>query len=119
MPCDGLAAWGSKLLRGACARGFVFLALSGLVAACGSGEAKKKAVECQVDDDCDSSELGVCDTVACQDGRCELGQLPDGHRCDDSDPLTGQDACLDGICAGVAITCNDDMGPCLKAVHDP
>ncbi len=33
--------------------------------------------------------------------------------------MTGEDACVSGICAGVVVTCDDDLGPCLKAVHDP
>jgi hypothetical protein len=119
MPCDGLVAWGSKLLASVRARGLVFATLCVLSVGCGEGDGRKKVVECRVDDDCDASTLGVCDVATCTDGLCELGQKPDGHRCDDSDPLTGQDACVSGICAGVVTTCDDPLGPCLKAVHDP
>ncbi len=118
MPRDGLRAWGAKHWTAACAHLFVALALF-VLAACGSGDGKKRAVECQTDVDCDTSELGVCDTVACVANQCELSTLPDGHRCNDADPLTAQDACLSGICAGVAMDCDDELGPCLKAVHDP
>jgi len=116
---DGFVAWGSKRWAFVRARGALLLTLSALLAACGSGDGKKRAVECQSADDCDASTLGVCDTVSCDDNRCVLGTKPDGHRCDDSDPLTGEDACVSGICAGVAVTCDHDLGPCLKAVHDP
>ena len=119
MECVGLVAGG--LTRWLSARAQVFIALSLLSLAltgCGSGEGRKRAVECQTVDDCDASTLDVCDTVSCDDNQCVLGTRPDGHRCDDSDPLTGEDACLSGICAGVTRTCDDDLGPCLKAVHD-
>src|SRR5882757_11360944 len=100
MPCGRLRAWGCKQWTALCARALVFGALCLLSVNCGSGDTKKKAVECQVDDDCDASTLGECDTVTCNSGVCELGQKPDGHRCNDSDPLTGDDACVSGICAG-------------------
>src|SRR5882672_10748669 len=114
----GFVAWGSKLwasLRGPLC---VVSALAVVGVGCGSGEGRKRAVECRTDDDCDASTLGLCDSVACVESRCELGTKPDGHRCDDADPLTGEDACVSGICSGVVKTCADDLGPCLKAVHD-
>ncbi len=118
MPVDGLRAWGAKLRTAVRARSVAALALC-FLAACGSGDGRKRAVECQTDDDCDPSTLGVCDTVSCVANSCQLDTLPDGHRCNDEDPLTGQDSCLSGICAGVVLSCDDDLGPCLKAVHDP
>src|SRR5688572_4842778 len=120
MRCAGLVAWGL--------RRFIHvrrvLAMVALLAAlpassCDDGPGKIKAVECRVDEDCDASELGICDIAACVEGRCELDSRPDGHRCDDSDPLTGEDACLSGVCAGTAKACEDDLGPCLMAVGDP
>src|SRR6478672_3899458 len=118
MSVDGLWAWGAKLWFGARARLLATSVLL-LLAACGSGDGRKHTAECQSDDDCDTSALGVCDTVSCIANRCELDTLPDGHRCNDDDPQTRKDACLSGICSGVGMTCNDDLGPCLKAVHDP
>ncbi len=115
---DGLRAWGARHGTGTCTHVFLALALF-VLAACGSGDGRKRAVQCRTDDDCDASSLGVCDTVTCTANKCELGTLPDGHRCNDEDPLTGKDACLSGICAGVVMTCDEDLGPCLKAVHDP
>ncbi|HEX2875109.1 MAG TPA: hypothetical protein VHP33_27850 [Polyangiaceae bacterium] len=113
----GLLAGGLSWIR---LRARVVLAAGLLtLAACGNGEGKKRAVECQSTADCDASVLGICDVVECVENRCEVSTLPDGRRCDDSDPLTGEDACTDGICAGVVKTCEDDLGPCLKAVHDP
>src|SRR4051812_38879617 len=117
MLVDGLWAWGAKFWIGARAPLLLIAALA--LAACGSGDGRKHAVECQSDDDCDASTLGVCDTVSCVDNSCVLDTLPDGHRCNDDDPQTDKDACLSGICAGVVMTCDDDLGPCLKAVHDP
>jgi hypothetical protein len=99
-------------------RALFTLALLALVA-CGNGEGKKRAVECQSTNDCDASTLGECDLVSCEENTCVLDARPDGHRCDDSDPLTGKDACVSGICAGVVVTCDDELDPCLKAVHDP
>lgn len=120
MPRDGLVAWGLKRfvhVRQALA---VLALLAALPASgCGEGTGKQKAVECRTDDDCDASDLGICDVASCVEGKCELSTLPDGVRCDDSDPLTGEDACLSGICAGTSKQCGDDLGPCLKAVRDP
>jgi hypothetical protein len=118
MACEGLLVGGLERWRSACAWLVCALALLTL-AGCGSGDSKKHAIQCNTADDCDASTLGVCDTVSCEDNRCEIGSQPDGHRCDDSDPLTGEDACVSGICAGVVKTCDDDLGPCLRAVHDP
>ncbi|HVY32684.1 MAG TPA: hypothetical protein VHB79_39380 [Polyangiaceae bacterium] len=119
MPWYGLVAWGRKRWTSARGRFFLVAALGVLTApGCGTGEGRKQAVECHTDDDCDDSELGVCETAACVDNACKIDTKPDGHRCNDEDPLTGDDACLDGICAGVVKTCDDDLGPCLKAVHD-
>src|SRR6478609_2392084 len=121
MPCQGLVAWGAKFWTVVCARlslGLLLGVLSLLSVACGSGEGRKHAVECQTDADCDDSALGTCDTVSCQDNLCERGTRPDGQRCNDQDPLTREDACLSGTCSGVMKVCDDDLGPCLKAVHD-
>jgi hypothetical protein len=122
MPSGGLLAWGSRFgLRARAlglALGFPLLGSLGNVG-CGSEDGKHTAVECRSDEDCDATELGVCDVATCVEGRCQLDSQPDGHRCDDSDPLTGEDACLSGICAGVALTCEDELGPCLKSVYDP
>src|SRR5258705_12958481 len=104
MLCDGLAVMGARHWLVLRAGAVVLAALSVLSAGCGDGEGKKRAIECQTDADCDTSALGVCDTVSCDGNRCTLGTLPDGHRCSDDDPLTGNDACLDGICAGVVKT---------------
>jgi hypothetical protein len=117
MPCHGLWAWGAKRWFAARAVMAMLAALS--VLACGEGDGRKKAVECQTTEDCDGATLGICDSVACEENRCVESRLPDGERCDDEDPLTGRDACLSGVCAGTAKTCEEDLGPCLKAVHDP
>ena len=118
MVCDGLIVGGLRRWLSMRARAWLTVALLAL-AACGNGEGKKRAVECQTSDDCDASTLGECDLVSCEENRCVPDSRPDGHRCDDSDPLTGKDACVSGICAGVVKVCEDDLGPCLKAVHDP
>lgn len=120
MRCAGLVAWGLRRLthvRRVLAMGALLAALP--ASSCDAGPGKVKAVECRVDGDCDGSDLGICDVAVCVENRCELDSRPDGHRCDDSDPLTGKDACVSGICAGIAKECEDDLGPCLTAVHDP
>jgi hypothetical protein len=120
MRCAELVAWGLRRLthvRRVLAMGALLAALP--ASSCDDGPGKIKAVECRVDEDCDASELGICDIALCVEGRCELDSRPDGHRCDDSDPLTGEDACLSGVCAGTAKACEDDLGPCLMAVGDP
>lgn len=119
MPCQGLVAWGAKLWSNAFGAFLLAFALGSLTVGCGSGEEKKRAVECQTDEDCDDSELGVCDSVSCEDHSCVVGTKPDGQKCNDEDPLTRADACLTGVCKGVTKVCEDDLGPCLMAVHDP
>jgi hypothetical protein len=109
----GAESWTAVYLR-VCV---VFL-LSLLSGGCGEGDGRKVAVECRTDVDCDASKLGVCDTVSCEDNVCVRGKLPDGQRCNDEDPLTREDACLAGACSGVQKVCENDLGPCLKAVHD-
>src|SRR5690349_24983006 len=103
MSCHGPRAWGAKRWIAARVGLALLSALSAL--ACGEGDGRKKTLECQVAEDCDTSELGICDTVDCEAGQCVVSQLPDGERCDDADPLTGKDACLSGGCAGSSKTC--------------
>ncbi|RYZ10213.1 MAG: hypothetical protein EOO73_01155 [Myxococcales bacterium] len=117
MPSYGLRAWGAK--RWFAVRACALLVTALFALSCGEGDGRKKAVECQTTDDCSASDLGVCDTVACEDNRCVQSSLRDGARCDDADPLTGNDACSKGVCAGTAKTCEDELGPCLKAAYDP
>lgn len=117
MPCYGLWAWGAK--RWIALRAVLAILAALAAISCGEGEGRKKAVECQSTDDCSREELGVCDTVTCEENRCVTSQLPDAEPCDDDNPMTGQDACLAGVCAGTAKTCEEDLGPCLMAVHDP
>lgn len=119
MPLVRLVAWGRKQQAVLRAWSVVVLALALGSSACGSGSGSKRAVECRTDADCDGSELGICQTAACENNRCVEEQLPDGQRCDDDDPVTGEDACLDGLCAGTVKDCDDELGPCLRAVFDP
>lgn len=120
MPWHGLVAWGRKRWTGV--RGNIFLVTAlGLLPSlgCESSEGHKLAVECRTDDDCDDADLAVCETIGCVENKCKVSRKPNGHQCDDEDPLTGEDACLDGKCSGTEKTCADELGPCLMAVHDP
>src|SRR5688572_33213 len=113
MRSDGLSVWGLKRWNHVRRALAIAALLAGLPAAsCGESPPKNKAVECLTDDDCEDTELGICDKATCENNRCEVSSLPDGLRCDDSDPVTGEDACLDGICAGTLKECDDDLGPC-------
>ena len=61
---------------------------------------------------CDPSAT-PCRTTACNPatGACEGENLTDGISCDDTDPCTVFDQCLDGRCEGRARDC-DDGNPC-------
>lgn len=54
-----------------------------------------------VDDPC---LVNLCEPPT---GNCIIEALPDGLLCDDGDPLTYDDACLDGECVGIEDRCKD------------
>ncbi len=69
---------------------------------------------CKTDDDCADVEHTVCQTVKCntETGQCEVKNKPDYTACDDKDPCTLRDYCLEGKCTpGVKKDC-DDKNPC-------
>ena len=67
----------------------------GLPVLCLDGE------ECQVDPACDPAT-----------GDCTSTPSPDGSTCDDGDPCTTNDACLQGACGGSPAVCALE-GPCV------
>jgi hypothetical protein len=71
---------------------------------------------CETDPDCQHL-AGVCRWAACDPalGVCESGLVEHGTACDDGQPCTTWDACVEGVCGGAALidgtTCND-QNPC-------
>jgi hypothetical protein len=64
---------------------------------------------------------GVCVQAACDEATGECSLIPDhgGFACDDGDPCTVGDACVDGECGGgVPVVCND-QNPCTDDSCDP
>jgi hypothetical protein len=57
-------------------------------------------ITCNVPDDC--HEIGVCDR---QTGSCLSAPKADGTACDDADPCTSDDRCVEGRCTGAAVRC--------------
>ena len=78
---------------------------------------------CETDEDClDALEEapGPCLMVYCHvaTGICVQKALPDGQPCDDQDVCAEKSVCVDGVCAGAAIDC-DDGNPCTDDTCDP
>ncbi len=80
-----------------------------------------------VDDDCDGktdecdSELDCDDKNGCTQDFCVFEQCqhphwPDTTQCDDMNPCTSNDACLDGVCAGIGRDCSSLDGVCIRGV---
>ena len=70
---------------------------------CQSGSCKGDAVVCQQPSD-------SCQSASCQPEKgCVITKKTDGLDCDDSDPCTERDTCLDGHCQGRAMLCDDKL----------
>src|SRR6185369_12897371 len=82
--------------------------------ACAAGVCGGAAVTCSPADACHVA--GACDPLT---GACSTPTQPDGAPCDDGDPCTLSDTCVDGACTGgPPMTCN--AGPCQGVVScDP
>jgi hypothetical protein len=71
-----------------------------------------------VDDDCDKfTDEGTCDDGnPCSEDTCHPSegckhQLLNGTECMDGNPCTAADHCVEGVCVGTPVVCNDD-NPC-------
>ena len=71
--------------------------------------------------ECEGADPVVCDPPAeCKEdgvcnqgtGLCEYGNLDDNTGCDDGNPNTGNDKCLDGICLGEGCNCSGTNDCC-------
>lgn len=51
----------------------------------------------------------------CVDGACVENPIFEGEFCDDDDKCTVSERCQAGVCAGTAITCEEDDNPCTTA----
>ncbi len=61
-------------------------------------------------------ELATCDPVS---GACGVIPAPSGAACDDTDPCTANDQCVDGSCDGESVSCLDPSGDCVVGVCVP
>lgn len=70
---------------------------------------------------CDDGNACTVDVCAVIDGEaaCGTNNAENGTKCDDNDPLTTDDLCIDGTCMGIPATCDDadkaacdDENPC-------
>ena len=86
-------------------------------------------IPCETTQDCEGAfELLPCERASCSEaaGVCEVGHLPDGTECADGLLCTGPDACLNGVCRGTPLDCDDGL-PCTSdscdqkdgCVHSP
>jgi hypothetical protein len=72
---------------------------------------------CTHDDNCSAiAPVSSCLRPVCTDGYCSWEALSD-VACDDSNPCTQDDACVEGECVGTPVDC-DDQDPCTKDVCD-
>jgi hypothetical protein len=85
---------------------------------CSGGECAGTDKDCSaLDDQC---VVGTCNAAS---GDCEPLNRPNGTPCDDDDPLTQNDVCTDGVCAGEPPAgcqtdddCPDDANVCTDPV---
>jgi len=68
--------------------------------------ARPPPTDCDIDADCD--DHNICTYGICAGGKCEY-EMPDGDPCDDWDACTLKDACLQGVCVGEALDCDDGI----------
>ena len=63
--------------------------------------------------DCSATQVGVCQTVACDpiSGQCKTANKANGTECSDGDFCSLNDACKDGACKGQVRDC-DDQNAC-------
>jgi hypothetical protein len=73
---------------------------------------------CTTDAQCDAGDpcaVGSCDPASAQ---CRVAIVPDGTPCDDGRPDTAGDACVNGVCVGAGLAC-DDANACTTDSYDP
>jgi len=70
---------------------------------------------CVEDNDCLSAlgSAGLCKSVSCVGGLCEIQTAADGTECDDGNECNKNTACMEGKCLGQEIDC-DDGNPCTE-----
>jgi len=90
----------------------------------------EEVIDNEVDDDCDGktdeceSQLDCDDSNGCTQDLCVVDQCqhphwPDKTLCDDKNPCTSNDACLDGLCTGQEKNCSDFDGACVQGECNP
>lgn len=82
-----------------------------------------KIVECPNCPHCDPCAGVICSDKApcfapvgtCSDGYCHY-DFANGEACEDADPCTAEDRCMDGVCHGATVICDDPpAGECIGA----
>lgn len=89
-----------------------------LVTATGNGEAQVsvplfgEGVDCSTIA-CDQPPDPGCGAAVgvCSENRCIYPPAENGTACDDGDPCTTDDACMEGLCRGAQLSCNMPPGP--------
>ena len=70
---------------------------------------------CDPVNDCQYDPVPIDDGVGCTDDACDPGTgcvfTPNAKSCDDGDPCTVGDTCIQGSCSGIVDQC-DDGDPC-------
>ncbi|MDP6946750.1 MAG: hypothetical protein QF464_21550, partial [Myxococcota bacterium] len=61
---------------------------------------------------------GPCELAVCTDGTWGITLLSGGLDCDDGDPCTEDEACVDGACVGTPMVCSDG-DPCTHDTCQP
>ncbi|MFT7580266.1 MAG: hypothetical protein ACI9MR_001935 [Myxococcota bacterium] len=77
-----------------------------------TGPACETAAECA-----GAFEVDQCEAAVCLDGFCEVGTLPSLTPCRDGFACTGPDYCIDGVCIGSDVFCEDN-DPCTENLCD-
>ena len=75
--------------------------------------------ECVPGDPTCPDDENPCTVNSCQYGECLTKAAPNFTACDDGNPCTEGDTCLDASCNGKAVTCDQDEDPCTTMVCEP
>ncbi|MBN1283588.1 MAG: hypothetical protein JXA24_07450 [Proteobacteria bacterium] len=60
-----------------------------------------------------------CTVARCSAGLCRQEPVRNGIRCDDGDPCSLGDMCIDGACVGGSMISCEDGNPCTESFCDP
>ena len=85
-------------------------------------ELDTEPASCVDDSECASAfkDLTQCEVALCdlETSRCTIAFAAPGSECKDGDPCTGPDYCIEGVCGGGPLSC-DDEDPCTDDLCEP